>query len=402
MPTTNYIWDPLNDSYLMETDESGATTAVYTQEPSMYGGLISQQRGVDASYYHQDHLGSTRLLSNHTGTVTDSFTYDACGNQITYSGTTVTPFHWIGLSGYYWDIELTTYYIRARSYDPRSGQWRSQDPLAVRPRNGLYRFIFAARPPMHASRTHKNRFVRQSNTSATSSTERYGYSKNNPLVMYDPSGLIAIDCLCAGGSNDMGATFPQSIVSTECAGDGIQCCNSVCLWGTVNWEISTRLGPGTGKTNKTSLGFYALCRCGTPKRDRLISFPAITVGIAKTINQGPGTVKTLPPPVKGSTVTSGGALPCAIAIISCPNFVTTYHFSPGADTGGDISGYFWPSGCRAIVCGGDNTGESNCLADAVINSIKESGNIKLEGVSAASGCGIDSNGNWIVNNDENF
>ena len=47
MATTNYVWDLLNDIYLMETDEGGVTTAVYTQEPSHYGGLINQKRGAD-------------------------------------------------------------------------------------------------------------------------------------------------------------------------------------------------------------------------------------------------------------------------------------------------------------------------------------------------------------------
>jgi len=42
MPETNYIWDPLSDSYLMETDENDAVTAVYTVEPEPFGRVISQ------------------------------------------------------------------------------------------------------------------------------------------------------------------------------------------------------------------------------------------------------------------------------------------------------------------------------------------------------------------------
>ena len=37
--TTNYIWD--DDAVLMETDETGATTATYTREPDQFGSLIS-------------------------------------------------------------------------------------------------------------------------------------------------------------------------------------------------------------------------------------------------------------------------------------------------------------------------------------------------------------------------
>ncbi len=33
MAKTRYIWDPVNDTYLMEKDAAGSTTAVYTNEP---------------------------------------------------------------------------------------------------------------------------------------------------------------------------------------------------------------------------------------------------------------------------------------------------------------------------------------------------------------------------------
>jgi hypothetical protein len=42
MTKTHYIWDMVND--LMEKDDTGATTAAYTNEPVRYGKLISQRR----------------------------------------------------------------------------------------------------------------------------------------------------------------------------------------------------------------------------------------------------------------------------------------------------------------------------------------------------------------------
>ena len=51
MPVANYIWDPVDDNVIMETDENGATTATYTHEPGQYGGLISQRRCTTDSYY---------------------------------------------------------------------------------------------------------------------------------------------------------------------------------------------------------------------------------------------------------------------------------------------------------------------------------------------------------------
>ena len=64
MPVTNYIWDVASDNLLMETDASGATTAVYTNEPDVFGELVSQRRGGVTSYYHFDAQRSTRELTD--------------------------------------------------------------------------------------------------------------------------------------------------------------------------------------------------------------------------------------------------------------------------------------------------------------------------------------------------
>ena len=64
MSVTNYIWDEVNDTVLMETNSSGTPTAVYTNEPGQFGGLISERQGGQSQYYHFDAIGSTRQLTN--------------------------------------------------------------------------------------------------------------------------------------------------------------------------------------------------------------------------------------------------------------------------------------------------------------------------------------------------
>ncbi len=44
MPTTNYIWDPVSDTILLETDGSNVTQVVYTNEPVEFGNLISERQ----------------------------------------------------------------------------------------------------------------------------------------------------------------------------------------------------------------------------------------------------------------------------------------------------------------------------------------------------------------------
>jgi RHS repeat-associated protein len=127
-----FIWDCQN--YLAETDAENAIQAEYTNEPQSYGNLISQYRkdgGVvwTPSYYQYDALGSTRALTNGDGNSTDTYVYDAWGNEVSVSGSTVNPFQWVGRWGYYWDDVTGTFYIRARAYEPVTGRWTSQDPL---------------------------------------------------------------------------------------------------------------------------------------------------------------------------------------------------------------------------------------------------------------------------------
>ncbi|MCE9544564.1 MAG: RHS repeat-associated core domain-containing protein [Planctomycetia bacterium] len=145
----------------MEKDGTGQTTARYTYNPKPTGELISQRRWNGSSWetriHRYDGLGSTVALTDETGAVTDSYSYDACGNQIATTGTTTNPFRWLGKHGYYWDEELGTYDVRHRPYQPNIARWTSQDPL--------------------------ERFLEQN---------LYAYCKNSPLNWFDPTGLIGI------------------------------------------------------------------------------------------------------------------------------------------------------------------------------------------------------------------
>lgn len=156
MPKTKYIWDPVNDSYLMETDDAGNATAVYTNEPVLYGNLISQRRDGLTNWYHFDALGSTRELTNAVEMVTDTNLYDAWGVNLAQAGSTDHSFGFVGSVGYYDDIVRRMTYIRRRQLDSSAGRWTAHDPL---------------------------RLVNISN--------RYVYVRNNAINRYDPSGLVS-------------------------------------------------------------------------------------------------------------------------------------------------------------------------------------------------------------------
>lgn len=101
------------------------------------------------TYYHHDQLGSTRMLTNSSGEPTGAFSYGAYGMMSAKSGTQTTP---LGYTGQYTNSESGLQYLRARVFDPVTGQFLTRDPLM----------------------------------GATASP--YAYANGNPLRYVDPSG----------------------------------------------------------------------------------------------------------------------------------------------------------------------------------------------------------------------
>lgn len=58
---TKCVWDELSDCVLTELDAANAPQAVYANEPSLFGGVLSQRRDGATTTLHADALG-TRVL----------------------------------------------------------------------------------------------------------------------------------------------------------------------------------------------------------------------------------------------------------------------------------------------------------------------------------------------------
>lgn len=117
---THHTWDRSGGLPLMIQD--GATSYVYGP-----GGLVIEQitAGADARYYHQDQLGSTRALTNQAGEPIATYTYTPYGAPKTTTGTATNPFRY---AGQYTDA-TGLQYLRARYYDPATGQFLTRDPI---------------------------------------------------------------------------------------------------------------------------------------------------------------------------------------------------------------------------------------------------------------------------------
>jgi RHS repeat-associated protein len=121
--TTNYLYDGANA--IEEVDQSGNPLARYAQAASVDEPLAELRSGT-ASFYQQDGLGSVTSLSTSTGTLANTYTYDAFGNLTVSTGTLTNPFQYTGRD---YDPETGLRYYRARYYDPAIGRFISEDPL---------------------------------------------------------------------------------------------------------------------------------------------------------------------------------------------------------------------------------------------------------------------------------
>lgn len=144
--TQHFSWDRNGPVPLLLTD--GSTRYIYGP-----GGIPIEQvtAGGATTYYHHDQLGSTRMLTDSSGKVTGTFSYTPYGAPAGSTGEQTTP---LGYAGQYTDPVSGLQYLRARYYDPATGQFISRDPLNA-----------VTRSP-------------------------YGYVANNPLNGSDPTGMF--------------------------------------------------------------------------------------------------------------------------------------------------------------------------------------------------------------------
>jgi RHS repeat-associated protein len=126
--TTKYLVDELNPTgytQVMDKLVNGSVTRTYA-----YGlQRISENQLISGtwtpSFYGYDGHGTVRFLANTSGTITDTYTFDAFGMPITTSGTTPNNFLY---SGEQYDSNLNLYHLRARYYNPAAGRFETMDP----------------------------------------------------------------------------------------------------------------------------------------------------------------------------------------------------------------------------------------------------------------------------------
>jgi RHS repeat-associated protein len=133
--TSIYAYD--GDNLIEETNSSGAAVARYSQGLNIDEPLVMLRSGT-TSYYQADGLGSLTSLSNTSGALASTYTYDSFGNLVASSGSLVNSFRYTGRE---FDTETSLYYYRARYYDPGVGRFLNEDPIGFKGGQNFYGYV---------------------------------------------------------------------------------------------------------------------------------------------------------------------------------------------------------------------------------------------------------------------
>ncbi len=137
---------------LLELGPKGLTKHYYA------GPLLVAKRDATGAYwFHQDHLGSVRAISNQAGQKVAGYDYSAFGATLASSGTLTNS---RGYGGHEVD-ETGLVYMSARYYDPQLGRFISPDALVPSSDN-------------------------------PQALNRYAYVYNNPISNTDPTGHVPV------------------------------------------------------------------------------------------------------------------------------------------------------------------------------------------------------------------
>jgi RHS repeat-associated protein len=156
--TTLYVYDGAH--IIAEYSGTGSLIRKYIYGPGI-DNPVAMIRRISSTdywyYYYADALGSIRLLSNASGAVVESYTYDVYGqprvmyaaggdgNWLTEDTTTYTNSYIlrgnpIMFTGRWWDSTTKLYYYRFRDYAPQLGRFLQTDPAGYIDTLNLYAY----------------------------------------------------------------------------------------------------------------------------------------------------------------------------------------------------------------------------------------------------------------------
>jgi len=132
--TIKYLYD--GDQVIAEYDAGGALIRKYVYGPDIDEPVAMIAAG-QTYYYAFDGLGSVASLSNSTGGIVETYSYDVFGKPDTIS----TVGNRFMFTGREYDSETGLYYYRARYYSPQTGRFLQADPIGYHDTFNLYTYV---------------------------------------------------------------------------------------------------------------------------------------------------------------------------------------------------------------------------------------------------------------------
>ncbi|CCF85157.1 RHS repeat-associated core domain-containing protein [Nitrolancea hollandica] len=159
----------------LAADTSGTTAYVRDNQ-----GKLTEQRTPGGNYYYLfDGLGSVVALTDSSGAVVNTYSYDPYGNTKSSTGSVANPWRFGGSYGAYHDADTGLYKIGHRYYDPGLARWAQQDPIVAGST-----ILFGNNLPSKATTGCAGNPM---------SLNRYAYADLNPINSTDPTGLSTCD-----------------------------------------------------------------------------------------------------------------------------------------------------------------------------------------------------------------
>jgi RHS repeat-associated protein len=207
--TTEFTWATRGTTPLLLSDDSRS----YIYGPG--SAPIAQIAGADIEFLYQDIVGSTLLVADDDATSTGYYRYSEYGETTSSGGSLSSAMQY---TGNWIDPDSGLLYLRARDYDPVTGQFVSVDPLV------------------------------------SETFQPYAYASNNPLLLTDPLGLATCK-----GSSDVGCNIGMNLAAIGMGiGDAITYSPIALLFGetSLTGVIRNALGGKAAAEEIKQNGFY--------------------------------------------------------------------------------------------------------------------------------------------------
>ncbi|MDI6800834.1 MAG: RHS repeat-associated core domain-containing protein [Thermodesulfovibrionales bacterium] len=191
--TTKYLYDGMD--IIQEKNQSGAATANYIRTLNIDEPL-TRIKGSTIRHYVTDALGSVIGLTDDTGVLKTTYTYDPFGNVTVSGESSDNPFQYTGRE----NDGTGLYYYRARYYSPELQRFISEDPIRL-----------------------------------VGGINLYAYVGNNPVNKIDPMGLAAANPIITNPTtNNWPPPLPGDWCETKCY---LVLFNDI-LWCNIAWSAN--------------------------------------------------------------------------------------------------------------------------------------------------------------------